>query len=181
MGTSGTAAQTSAAKPANSGNQNNTILAELQQKLISTRTPPAGRFEIKAGWNIPAILEQDINSDLPGEIRALVRENVYDTATGRWLLIPQGARLLGAYDSQVAYGQEVVRVAWNRIIYPDASSIDLNGMVGQDASGASGFRDDVDHHYKRLIGMGLLTSAFSAALQMSQSHRGSTLEYPGAG
>jgi len=181
LGTSAGSAQTFAAKPANPGNQNNTILAELQQKLVSTRTSPGGRYEIKAGWNIPAILEQDINSDLPGEIRALVRENVYDTATGRYLLIPQGARLLGTYNSQVAYGQEVVQVVWSRIIFPDASSIDLNGMVGQDASGASGFRDDVDHHYKRLVGMGLLTSAFSAALQMSQSHRGSTLEYPGVG
>jgi type IV secretion system protein TrbI len=168
-------------KLAASENQNKTMFAGLQQKLLSSRTPQSGHFEIKSGWNIPAILEQDINSDLPGEIRALVRESVYDTATGHWLLIPQGARLLGAYDSRVAYGQEVVQVAWNRIIYPDGSSIDLNGMVGQDASGASGFRDDVDHHYKRLVGMGLLTSAFSAAFQLSQNRHGSTLDYPGAG
>lgn len=179
LGTGNTNAQTAAAKPADSGSQNKMILAELQQKLVVTRIPPAGRFEIKSGWNIPAILEQDINSDLPGDIRALVRENVYDTATGHWLLIPQGARLIGAYNSEVAYGQEVVQVAWSRIIFPDASSIELDGMVGQDASGASGFRDDVDHHYRRLIGMGLLTSAFSAGFQLSQSRHGSTLEYPG--
>jgi type IV secretion system protein VirB10 len=156
-----------------------TLLPDVQPALPSTRTPASGKFEIKSGWVIPAILEQDINSDLPGEIRALVRENVYDTASGRWLLIPQGSRLVGIYDSHVAYGQEAVQVFWNRIIFPDDSSIDLGGMVGQDASGASGFRDDVDHHYKRLLGFGLLTSVFSSAFQLSQSRRGSTLDYPG--
>jgi type IV secretion system protein VirB10 len=180
LGTTSAAAKTGPARPANPDTQTKTALAEVPQKLVVNRMLSAGRFEIKSGWNIPAILEQDINSDLPGQIRALVRENVYDTASGYWLLIPQGARLIGSYNSEVAYGQEAVQVAWNRIIYPDGSSIDLIGMAGQDASGASGFRDDVDHHYKRLIGMGLLTSAFSAGFQLSQSQHGSTLDYPSA-
>ena|SRR5436309_257326 len=78
-----------------------------------------------AGWEIPAVLEQSLNSDLPGEIKALVMSNVYDTATGRYLLILQGSRLIGQYDARVAYGQDGVQVVWNRIIFPDASSIDL--------------------------------------------------------
>lgn len=146
--------------------------------LSSTRTSPAGRYEIKAGWDIPAVLEQALNSDLPGEIKALVRENVYDTATGKYLLIPQGARLVGTYDSRVGYGQDGIQVVWNRLIFPDGSSINLEGMAGQDASGHAGLRHDVDNHYKRLVGFGLLTSVFSAAFQLSQTRRGNVFGYP---
>jgi type IV secretion system protein VirB10 len=146
--------------------------------LNSTRTKPVGPFEIKAGWDIPAVLEQALNSDLPSEIKALVRENVYDTATGKYLLIPQGARLVGTYDSRVAYGQKGIQVVWSRLIFPDGSSINLEGMAGQDASGLAGLRHDVDNHYKRLVGFGLLTSVFSAAFQLSQTRRGTVLGYP---
>jgi type IV secretion system protein VirB10 len=146
--------------------------------LNSTRTKPVGPYEIKAGWDIPAVLEQALNSDLPGEIKALVRQNVYDTATGKYLLIPQGARLVGAYDSRVAYGQNGIQVMWSRLVFPDGSSINLEGMAGQDASGLAGLRHDVDNHYKRLLGFGLLTSVFSAAFQLSQTRRGSVLGYP---
>lgn len=148
--------------------------------LNSTRTKPVGPYEIKAGWDIPAVLEQALNSDLPGEIKALVRENVYDTATGRYLLIPQGARLVGTYDSRVGYGQDGIQVVWSRLIFPDGSSINLEGMAGQDASGHAGLRHDIDNHYKRLVGFGLLTSAFSAAFQLSQTRRGTVLGYPSA-
>ena len=96
----------------------------------STRTAPLSPYEIKAGWEIPAVLEQALNSDLPGELKALVTSNVYDTATGRYVLIPQGSRLIGRYDSRVAYGQDGVQVAWSRLVFPDASSVDLDGMVG---------------------------------------------------
>ena len=154
--------------------------AERSNYLESTRTAPISRYELKAGWDIPAILEQALNSDLPGEIKALVRENVYDTATGRHLLIPQGSRLVGVYDSRVSYGQNGLQVAWSRIIYPDASSINLEGMSGQDAKGYSGLRYDVDNHYRRLLGFGLLTSLFSASFQLSQSRRGGILGYPSA-
>jgi len=146
--------------------------------LHSTRTKPVGSYEIKAGWDIPAVLEQALNSDLPGEIKALVRENVYDTATGRYLLIPQGARLVGTYDSRVAYGQNGIQVVWSRLIFPDGSSINLEGMAAQDASGNAGHRHNVDNHYKRLLGSGLLTSVFSAAFQLSQTRRGTVLGYP---
>ena len=125
--------------------------------LRYTRDAPLSRYEIKAGWEIPAVLEQSLNSDLPGELKALVTSNVYDTATGQYLLIPQGSRLVGKYDSRVSYGQDGVQVVWSRIIFPDASSIDLDGMMGLDSHGNAGLRDKVDRHYKRLIGMEVLT------------------------
>ena len=149
--------------------------------LSSTRGAPLSRYEIKAGWEIPAILEQSVNSDLPGELKALVTSNVYDTATGLYLLIPQGSRLIGKYDSRIAYGQDGVQVAWSRIIYPDASSIDLDGMLGADSQGNAGLRDKVDRHYRRLIGFSVLTSMFTAAFSISQRQNESALAYPTAG
>ena len=146
--------------------------------LRSTRTAPLSAYEIKAGWEIPAVLEQSLNSDLPGDIKALISSNMFDTATGRYLLVPQGSRLVGKYDSRIAYGQDGVQVAWDRIIFPDASSVDINGMVGLDAHGNSGLRYDVDHHYKRLFGFAALTSAFSAAFDLSQRNTQSALTYP---
>jgi type IV secretion system protein TrbI len=146
--------------------------------LRYTREAPLSRFEIKAGWEIPAVMEQSLNSDLPGELKALVTANVYDTATGQYLLIPQGARLIGNYDSRVSYGQDGVQVVWNRIIFPDASSIDLGGMMGLDSHGNAGLRDKVDHHYKRLIGSVVLSSMFMSAFAVSQNGNQSVLAYP---
>jgi type IV secretion system protein VirB10 len=88
---------------------------EVDDYLRSTRTAPLGKYEIKAGWDIPGVLEQAMNSDLPGEVKALVRSNVYDTASGKYLLIPQGSRLLGTYNSHVTYGQKGLQVIWTRI------------------------------------------------------------------
>jgi len=136
------------------------------------------KYELKAGWEIPAVLEQALNSDLPGEVKALVSSNVYDTASGRYLLIPQGARLVGVYNSRIGYGQDGVQVIWDRVIYPDASSLDLSGMIGQDAHGFSGFRETVDHHYKRLVSFAVLTSLFAAASEISQNQNRSLLTYP---
>jgi len=149
--------------------------------LKSTRTAPLGKYELKMGWDIPAILEQGINSDLPGEVKALVRSNVYDTPTGKYLLIPQGSRLVGIYDSQIAYGQKRLQAIWTRIIYPDGSSINLDGMMGEDIEGMSGFHDQVDNHYKRLIGSALLISAFTAGIELSQRQNTSLLTVPTAG
>jgi type IV secretion system protein TrbI len=146
--------------------------------LRSTREAPLSRYEIKAGWEIPAVLEQALNSDLPGELKALVTSNVYDTATGLYLLIPQGSRIVGKYDSHVSYGQDGVQVSWSRIIYPDASSIDLDGMMGLDSHGNAGLRDKVDRHYRRLIGFSVLTSLFTAAFEISQRNNQSALTYP---
>jgi type IV secretory pathway VirB10-like protein len=149
--------------------------------LKSIRTAPLSAFEIKAGWEIPAVMEQALNSDLPGEVKALVSSSVFDTATGQYLLIPQGSRVVGAYDSRIGYGQDGVQVVWNRIIFPDASSIELAGMSGTDSHGSAGLRDQVDHHYKRLIGFTALTSLFSAGFALSQRSRQSVLAYPNPG
>ena len=146
--------------------------------LKSTRTGLLSLYEIKAGWEIPAVLEQALNSDLPGELKALVSSNVYDTASGRYLLIPQGSRLIGVYNSRTGYGQDGVQVIWDRVIYPDGSSLDLSGMIGQDAHGFSGFRDKVDRHYTRLIGFAVLSSLFTAASEISQNQNRSLLTYP---
>ncbi len=159
----------------------NARTAQNDDYLKSTRTPPVSQYEIKACWEIPAVMEQGLNSDLPGEVKALVRLNVCDTATGRYVLIPQDARLVGEYNSQLGYGQDGVQVIWNRVIYPDSSSLDLSGMLGQDAHGFSGFRDRVDHHYKRLVGFAVLTSLFAAASNVAQNQNRSVLTYPSPG
>ena len=106
--------------------------------------------------------------------------NVYDTASGPYLLIPQGSRLIGKYDARVAYGQDGVQVVWNRIIFPDSSSVDLSGMVELDSHGNSGLRDKVDRHYKRLFGFAALTSAFTVAFEISQRRSQSVLATPSA-
>lgn len=155
-----------------------TRTAENDDYLKSNRTSPLSQYEIKAGWEIPAVLEQALNSDLPGEVKALVNANVYDTATGRYILIPQGARLIGEYNSQLGYGQDGVQVVWNRVIYPDGSTINLNSMIGQDTGGFSGFRDKVDRHYKRLVGFAALTSLFAASSGIAQNRNRSVLTYP---
>ncbi len=152
----------------------------MDDYLRSTREAPLSKYEIKAGWEIPAVLEQGLNSDLPGELKALVTVSVYDTATGQYLLIPQGSRLIGRYDSRISYGQSGVQVAWNRIIFPDASSVDLNGMEGLDAQGNAGLRDKVDRHYKRLFGTAALSSLFNAAFELSQRQNQGVLNYPSA-
>jgi type IV secretion system protein VirB10 len=149
--------------------------------LHSIRTAPLSRYEIKAGWEIPAVLEQSLNSDLPGELKALMTSNVYDTAIGVYLLIPQGSRLIGQYDSHISYGQDGVQVIWSRIIFPDASTIDLNGMEGLDIHGNAGLRDKVDHHYRRVLGFSVLTSMFTAAFAISQQRNQSVLVNPSAG
>lgn len=151
---------------------------QTEKYLASPEMPPVSPYEVKAGWNIPAELDQGLNSDLPGDVVAHVRENVYDSATGRYLLIPQGARLIGRYDSHISFGQNSLEVVWTRLIYPTGESRDLAGMAGQDVQGQSGFRDRVDNHFKRLIAFALLTSGFSTGIQLSQNQNPAGFGYP---
>jgi type IV secretory pathway VirB10-like protein len=129
---------------------------------------PRSPYEVIAGTVIPATMIGGIDSDMPGEIIGQVRENVYDTATGKYLLIPQSSRLMGVYSSAVTYGQTRVLVAWNRIIYPNGDSIDLGQMPGSDIGGYAGFNDQVNNHYLRMFGSAILASLFSAGAQLSQ-------------
>jgi len=118
-------------------------------------------LEVKTGAVIPAVMVTGINSDLPGNIIAQVSQNVWDTATGRQLLIPQGSKLFGAYDSRVIYGQERVLVAWNRLVFPDGSALTLGAMPGNDMAGYAGYTDKTDNHYLRIFGSAILMSLIS--------------------
>jgi type IV secretion system protein VirB10 len=125
-------------------------------------------WEVKAGTVIPAALITAINSDLPGEVIAQVTEPVYDHATGRTVLIPQGSRLIGQYDSQVAYGQERALIAWNRVIMPNGRSINIGSMTGADLTGASGLHDRVNDHFAQLAKGILLSTLFSVGAASAQ-------------
>jgi type IV secretion system protein VirB10 len=112
---------------------------------------PVSPYVVLAGTAIPASLVTGINSDLPGLVIAQVTGNVFDTPTGRHLLIPQGARLIGEYDSVVAFGQSRALVVWNRIVMPDGSSIVIENLPATDTAGYAGLEDEVDYHTWRLV------------------------------
>lgn len=107
-------------------------------------------YQVMAGTLIPASLVTGINSDLPGTIVAQVTQPVYDTVTGTYLLIPQGSRLIGRYQSEVSFGQDRALVTWDRIIFPDGSSIVISAP-GADAQGYAGLSDRTDHHWGRVF------------------------------
>jgi len=130
--------------------------------LKTSKRKPRSPYEVKAGSYISAALITGINSDLPGSVNAQVIEDVFDSVTGNYLLIPQGAKLIGEYNSDLTFGQKRVQVVWNRIIYPDGSSIDLDKMQGVDIAGYTGFKDKVDNHYFRIYGNAVLLSLMGA-------------------
>ena len=120
--------------------------------------PPASPYQVMAGDVISAALVTGLDSDLPGAVIAQVTANVYDTVTGRFLLIPQGARLVGSYDSVVAFGQKRALVVWRRLILPDGWSVPLDNLPATDVSGYAGLHDRVDFHTWRLLqGVGMST------------------------
>lgn len=112
---------------------------------------PVSPYQVMAGSVISASLITGINSDLPGLVTAQVTENVYDTVTGEILLIPQGARLIGTYDSVVAFGQSRALLVWQRVVMPDGSSIEIDNLPATDAAGYTGLEDEVDYHTWRLL------------------------------
>lgn len=143
--------------------------------LNAKREAPRSRWELKAGTVIPAIMIGGINSDLPGQIVGQVSMNVYDTISGNALLVPVGSKVVGQYDSEVVYGQNRVLVAWERIIFPDGSSISLGGMPGTDAAGYSGFNDRVNRHFWPTFRDALFMSVISGGAQISQqTNRGAS-------
>lgn len=140
----------------------------LTEYLPHTRTAQRSPLEVKTGTVIPATMLTGLNSDLPGMILAQVSQNVFDTATGQYLLIPQGTRLVGKYDSHISYGQSRALVVWNRLVYPDGSTVELAGMPGTDQGGFAGLEDEVDNHYMRIFGSALLMSLIEGAYTYSQ-------------
>lgn len=121
-------------------------------------------LELKTGAVIPGVMLTGVNSDLPGNMIAQVSQHVFDSATGRHLLIPQGSRIYGVYDSRIVYGQQRVLIAWNRLIFPDGSSISLGAMPGADMGGMAGLHDDVNNHYMRIFGSALMMSLVSGGM-----------------
>ena len=112
---------------------------------------PASPYVLQAGAVIPAALLTGMRSDLPGQVTAQVTENVYDSPTGKIRLIPQGARLVGQYDAQIAFGQTRALLVWTRLIMPNGRSIVLERQPGADAEGYAGLEDEVDNHWGTLF------------------------------
>ena len=127
---------------------------------------PVSPYQVMAGTIIPASLVTGLNSDLPGQVIAQVTENVYDTPTGQHLLLPQGTRLLGRYDSDIDDGQSRALVVWNRLIRPDGSSLVIENLPGVDLSGQAGLRDNVDRHTGSLFKAAILASVLSIAAEL---------------
>ncbi len=148
--------------------------------LIAGRETPLSPYELKVGTLIPATMISGVNSDLPGQVIASVSQNVYDSATGSHLLLPQGSRLYGVYDSRIAYGQDRVLMAWTRVNYPDGTTLELEGMGAIDSEGYAGFEDQVDHHYWKIFGnalmLGMITGATEAGISDGRSDDTSTAE-----
>lgn len=138
---------------------------DLHSRVEAPRTP----FVLRAGAVIPGTMISGIDPELPGPIIGQVSENVYDTATGRYLLIPQGTRLYGLYSKEVSYAQKSVLVAWQRLIFPDGKALDIGSMPGTDSAGYAGFHDQVNNHYVRLFGSALLMSGVVAGITYSQN------------
>ena len=136
-------------------------------------TPPLSPYELKAGSIVPVVLITGLNSDLPGNLIAQVRENVYDTVSGRYLLIPQGTKVIGVYDSKVAYAQSRALVNWTRLIFPNGYSQDLQNLSGIDQSGHTGLKDRVNNHTGKLVTGIFLTSILGASVEMAQGSSGS--------
>ena len=144
-------------------NQDIKDLGYLPNKVV----PQMSAFELKRGSVIPATLITGLNSDLPGRVTAQVSQNVYDSATGYRLLIPQGAKLFGRYDSKVSFGQERVLVVWTDLIFPNGSTLQIGGMAGTDAEGYGGFKDKVDRHLWRTFGSAALVALIGTGIDMS--------------
>jgi len=142
--------------------------ARTDDYLTNPLQPALSPWEVKAGSIISAALVTAINSDLPGQVIAQVTEPVYDHRTGRTVLIPQGSRLIGQYDSQIAYGQNRALIAWNRIIMPDGRSINIGSMAGADLSGAAGLQDKTDGHFGQLARGVILSTLFSVGAAAAQ-------------
>lgn len=144
------------------------VNASVDRRTVSSDrvTRPASPYIVQAGTVIPGALITGIRSDLPGQITTQVTENVYDTPTGRFLLIPQGARLIGVYDSQVAFGQSRVLLVWTRLLMPNGRSIVLERQQGADAAGYSGLEDEVDNHWGELFKAAALSTFLAIGTEL---------------
>ena len=147
------------------------VNAESDKRTVSPDRvqDKASPYIVQAGTVIPGALITGIKSDLPGQVTAQVTEHVYDSPTGAHLLIPQGSRLIGQYDSQVAFGQSRVLLVWNRLIMPDGTSIVLERLQGTDPQGFSGLEDEVDYHWGQLFRAAALSTLLGIGTELGSS------------
>jgi len=136
---------------------------------------PASKYIVQAGSVIPAALLTGIRSDLPGQVTGQVTENIYDSPSGRYLLIPQGSKLIGAYDSQVSFGQSRVLLVWTRLIFPNGRSIVLERQSGADSEGYAGLEDQVDYHWSRLFMAAALSTLLGVGSELGASNTDSDI------
>lgn len=130
----------------------------------------ASSLILQAGSVIPAALITGIRSDLPGLVTAQVTQNVYDSPTGRILLIPQGARLIGDYDADVAFGQSRVLLTWNRLILPDGRSIVLERQPASDPSGFAGLQDGTNYHWGGVLKAALVSTLLGVGSELGSAN-----------
>jgi type IV secretion system protein TrbI len=159
--------------PARDPNDNQRKLDFLNRKVESNvynphaLQEPVSPYEVLAGTVIPASLITGLNSDLPGEVIAQVTENVYDTVTGHVLLVPQGARFIGTYDSVIAFGQSRALVVWQRIVMPNGTSVQVDNLPATDTAGYAGLEDQVDYHTWSLLKGIALSTLLGVGSQLS--------------
>lgn len=161
--------------PTNNDERNEPWMSKADKSydyLTTSKAKPISPYEVKAGTVIPGVMITGVNSDLPGQILGVVSENVYDTGTGRHLLIPQGSKLVGIYSANVIFGQERVMVAWNRVIFPDAKTLNLGAMPGTDQAGYAGFSDQVNNHYMKIFGSAFMMSMITGGIAVSSNNNG---------
>lgn len=166
------------------GQKNNFLQNKSQEGDIYNKyslVKPVSPYEIQAGAIISATLLTTINTSLPGDVVAQVRQDIFDTVKGKYLLIPKGSRLLGRYDSSVSYGQERILIVFTRIIRPDGSSIQLSNFTGSDDLGSSGFAADVNNHWGRVLGAATISTMLSfGAGVVADRNTGTNPYYPSA-
>jgi type IV secretion system protein TrbI len=136
---------------------------------------PVSRYVVQAGSVIPAALITGLRSDLPGQVTAQVTVNVYDSPSGSYLLIPQGSKLVGAYDSQVAFGQNRLLLVWTRLILPDGRSVVLGRQPGADPEGFTGLEDEVDQHWGRLAMAAALSTVMGIGTELGSNANDSSI------
>lgn len=153
------------------------LTAPVDRKTVSPDrlANPASGYVVQAGAVIPAALITGIRSDLPGQVTAQVTEHVYDSPTGRYLLIPQGAKLIGLYDSQISFGQDRVLLVWTRLIMPNGRSIVLERQPGADTQGFAGLEDEVDQHWGRLFMAAALSTLLGVGSELGATNNDNSI------
>jgi len=157
------------ATPTAQDRQNAFLNAAVDRHTVASDrvTTPASPYVLQAGAVISAALITGIRSDLPGQITAQITENIYDSPTGRILLVPQGSRVIGQYDNNVQFGQNRVLLVWNRLIFPNGRSIVLERQPGADAEGYAGLQDGVDYHWLDLAKAAGLSTLLSVGAELA--------------